>query len=149
MNLKITADGKDFDLASVSLISITPSKIIQLLARTPRVSASKVNFIEFYPQGSIQWRTRTYGQNLKITGLTEFSVVLSDSYSALENVKLGSSFQRYPPIVMFDVLSTFPTAIFWTLILLPIFVSIMFVLWSKNQVKIKRRGNSNLSNPNV
>jgi len=142
MNLKITADGQDFDLASVSLISITPSKIIQLLTRTPRVSASEVNFIEFYPQGSIQWRTRTYGQNLKITGLTEFSVVLSDSYSALENVKLGSSFQRDPPIIMFDVLSTLPTAIFWTLMLLPIFVSIMFFSWSKNQVKIKRRRNS-------
>jgi len=117
LNLKITVNDKEFNLSDVSLVSITPKNTIQLLTRTPKVSASEVTFIEFYPQGSLQWRTRTYGQNLTVTGLTEFSIVLSDSYTALDDVKLGSSFQRDPPIVTFDISSTLPTAIFWSLLL--------------------------------
>lgn len=127
MNLKITADGEDFNLRTVSLVLITPSNTIQLLTRTPTVSTSEVTFVEFYPQGFLQWWTRTYGQNLKVTGLTEFSLILSDSYSAIDDVKLSISFQRDPPIVTLDVLSTLPTAIFWSLLLLPVFMSIFFI----------------------
>jgi len=123
VDLKITADGKEFNVSNVSLFSLTPNSTIQLLTRTPTISASEVNFVEFYPQGSLQWRTGNYGQNLEVSGLTQFSVVICDSYSALRNVKLGASLQRDPPMVMFDVFSTFSTAIFWTLLLLPIFLS--------------------------
>lgn len=127
LNLKITTKNEEINLSYVNQFSITPSDSVRLLARTPTLNASQVTFVEFYPFGSLQWSTRTYGQNLKVTRLTEFSVMLSDSYSALTDVKLGASFQRDPPIVMFDELSTFSTAIFWTLLLLPIFVGMIFV----------------------
>jgi len=75
--------------------------------------------------------TRTYGQNLKVAGLTQFSVMLSDSHGALTNVKLGASFECDPPIVMFDELSVFPTVIFWTLLLLPISAVIIFAFQAR------------------
>jgi len=150
INLKITANNEEFILNNVSLFSTTPNNTIQLLARIPKVSASEVNFIEFYPQDALQWQTRTYGQNLKVTGLTEFSITLSDSYSALGNVKLGASFQRDPPIVMFDELSTFPTAIFFALLLLPIFVGISFIFRLREPSQdIKQKGSQTMSNQNI
>ena len=110
----------------------------------------EVSFIEIYSQGALHWRTRTYGQNLKVTGLTEFSTMLSDSYSALDNVKLGASFQRDPPIVMFDELATLPTTIFWTLLLLPIFVSISFVFRLREPSQlIKPKSAKIMSNQNI
>ncbi|MCJ7631553.1 hypothetical protein MUP77_04030 [Candidatus Bathyarchaeota archaeon] len=135
INLKITANNKEFIINNVSLFSITPSNTIELLTRIPKISASEVNFIGFYSQGSLQLQTKTYGQNLKVVGFTEFLITLSDSYSTLENVKLGASFQRDPPIIMFDEFATLPTAIFWTLLLLPILVGIMFVSRSSNHLK--------------
>ncbi len=150
LNLKITTKNEEINLNHVNQFSITPSDSAQLLARTPTLNASQVTFVEFYPFGSLQWRTRTYGQNLNVTGSTQFSVTLSDSYSALKNVKLGASFQRDPPIVTFDVFSTFPTAIFWTLLLLPIFASIFFVFKvreSNQDIHLKRRENKQNNNP--
>jgi hypothetical protein len=134
INLKITANNEEFILNNVSLLSITPNNTIQLLARIPKVSAFEVNFIEFYPQGALQWRTRTYGQNLKVTGFTQFSITLSDSYSALDNVKLGAPSQSDPPIVMFDELSTLPTAMFWSLLLLPLFLGVFFIFNFKESI---------------
>jgi hypothetical protein len=123
-NLKIATDDGSFTLTNVSLISIAPSREVLLLTRTPTVSSSEVTFVEFYPQGSLQWRTRTYGQNLTVTGPTQFTIAISDSYSALQNVEISSSFHRDPPIVTYDFFSTLPTAAFWALLLLPIFVSV-------------------------
>jgi len=97
----------------------------------PKVNASEVNFIEFYPQSNLQWQTRTYGQNLRVAGGTTFSVILSDSYSIIDNIKLGESYQRDPPIVMFDELATIPTAIFWTLLLLPVAAAAILVFKTK------------------
>jgi len=137
ITLKITDNNKEFILNNVSLLSTTPSKTIQLLARMPKVSASEVNFIEFYPLGSIQSQTRTYGQDLTVTGFTEFSIMLSDSYSILNDVKLGPVFQRDPPLVMFDELAVLPMAIPWALILLPVFV---FLILLRYDEQTERRG---------
>ncbi|MHA1834276.1 MAG: hypothetical protein ACTSV7_09810, partial [Candidatus Baldrarchaeia archaeon] len=130
-DLKITTEDGELYINQVKHFSIVPYSSFQLLARTPKVSASRVTFIEFYPSGSLQWRTRTYGQNLHVTGLTSFQILLSDSYTILKNVELGQSFTRDPPIVMLDELSTLPTAIFWTLLLLPIFLGAVLINASK------------------
>lgn len=131
LNLKINTVKERIHITHVEQVSITPYNLIKLLARTPRINASRATFIEFYPSSSLYWRTRTYGQNLHITGLTSFRIPLSDSYTVLKDVKLGDSFTRDPPIVMFDELSTLPTAIFWTLLLLPIFLGTVFIHTSK------------------
>jgi hypothetical protein len=138
LDLRIGTKQQEITLSDVNEFSVIPCGSLRLLARTPTVKALEITFVEFYPFGSLQWRTNIYGQDLKVTGLTEFSVILSDSYTALKNVKLGAAFQPDPPIVTFDVFSTLPTVVFWTLTLLPIFVSILFI--SEYRHNEKRKG---------
>ena len=138
LDLEIATKGAKRYITHAEQISIVPNEYIQLLARTPKVSASEVSFIEFYTLGSLNWRTRTYGQNLNVKGATSFQIILSDSYTMLENVELDKSFERNPPIVMFDEFSTIPTAIFSTLLFLPIFVTLIFFFRAKELVYKKK-----------
>jgi hypothetical protein len=128
----VTKEAKRY-ITQVVQISIVPNEYIQLLARTPKVSASEVSFIEFYTLGSLNQRTRTYGQNLKVSEKTSFQIMLSDSYTILRDAELSGSFKRDPPIVSFDEFSTIPTAIFCFTTLLPIFVGVTLTLSTKRQ----------------
>jgi hypothetical protein len=132
-NLEAAAGKTKYHITNVEQLSIVPDVVIQLLARTPKVSANEANFIEFYTHGSLNRRTRTYGQNLNVSGKTSFQIMLSDSYTMLEDVELSGSLKRDPPIVSLDELSTIPTAIFWFTILLPIFVGATLTLSTKRQ----------------
>ena len=131
LDLEIATEEAKHYITHVKQISITPYGAIQLLARTSQVSANEITFIEFYTLGSLNWQTRTDGQNLNVNGTTSFQIILSDSYTMLGNVKLGKYFERDPPIVIFDEFSTIPTAIFWTLLLLPIFIGVILIFTSK------------------
>lgn len=126
--MRITANGEDFLLNDISVFSTSNEKI-KLLAYLPEVSAYNVNFTQFYQQDETL-RTRTYGQNLAVSGYTEFLITRSDSYSMIDNVKLGSSLTRDPPLISFNELSTIPTAIFLVLILAPFFI---VYFYKKNQ----------------
>jgi len=137
--LKITTENGELHITQAEQISIVPYSSVQLLARTPKVSASRVTFVEFYPLGSLQWSTRTYGQNLHVIGLTSIQILLSDSYTIL-NVELGESFTRDPPIVMFDELSTLPTTMFWTLLLIPIALAAVSIHTSKQSFQNNKQG---------
>jgi len=132
LGVKAVNENGEIEINNVKELSITPKSPVSLLARTPEISANQVTFTEFYPSSSLQWSTRTYGQNLKVAGLTSFQIMLSDSYSILRNVRLGQSFTRDPPITMFDELSTVPTAIFWTLLLLPILLGTVLIYTLKS-----------------
>ncbi|MEM3190363.1 MAG: hypothetical protein QW454_05015 [Candidatus Bathyarchaeia archaeon] len=131
-DVKVIAEGKEIQMPNIEKFVITPYGSVNLLARTPKISASQVKFIEFYPSVSLQWSTRTYGQNLYVTSLTSFQVMLSDSYTILKNVRLGESFTRDPPAVMFDEFSSFPVAIFWTLLLLPLLLEAVLLSALRN-----------------
>ncbi len=131
IRLDIIAEGSELKIENVESFSVINNGPTYLLARTPEVSASEATFIEFYPSSSLQWSTRTYGQNLHVKGLTSLQVALSDSYTALKNVRLGSFCTRDPPIVMFDELSTIPTALFYSLLLLPIFLGVILIFTPK------------------
>jgi len=137
--LKIVTGDEEFKLDHVTRLSITPTNFIRLLARTPVVSSSEAYFTELYLRyGFIRWRARTFGQDLEVLGLVRFSVVLSDSYSALDDIKLTGSFQRYPPRVIFDELSTLSTAAFWALLSLPVlFYSLHNFTFRKLKIKSK------------
>jgi len=133
-NVEIATKEAKHSVANVEQISIVPYEAIQLLARTPKVIANEATFIKFYTLGSLNWRTRTYGQNLNVNGKVSFQIILSDSYTLVKNVELSGSFEREPPIVMFDELSTIPIAIFWALLLLPIFMASIFFFRAKEMV---------------
>ncbi|MEM3579895.1 MAG: hypothetical protein QXQ64_01360 [Candidatus Bathyarchaeia archaeon] len=132
LNVLVAKENEEIQITNVEKLSITPHSSVNLLARTPEISASQATFTEFYPLGSLQWSTNTYGQNLKVTGPTTFQIMLSDSYTILKNVKLGQFFTRDPPSIMFDELSTIPIAIFWVLLLLPILLGIVLIHASKH-----------------
>jgi len=133
LSLEIVTGEAKHHITQAEQISITPNGSIQLLARTPKVIASEVTFIEFYTFGSLNWRTRTYGQNLNVNGTTSFQIELSDHYTMVKNVELSGSFEREPPMVMFNELSTIPTAIFWIALTLPIFIGVIFIFTLKQQ----------------
>lgn len=124
MGLTISTVGEETTLNDVRQITVTPTNSIQLTVRTPTVGASEVTFLEFYPEGSLRSSTRTYGQNLKATGTTEFTIMFSDSYSFLKNVKLGTSLQQDPSPTSFDELTAIPTGIFFAMLLILILIII-------------------------
>jgi len=132
-NLEVATGKIKYHITNVEQLIIVPDGVIQMLARTPKVSASEANFIEFYALGSLNQRARTYGQNLKVSGKTSFQIMLSDSYAMLKDVELSGLFKRDPPLVSFDEFSTIPTAVFWFMILLPIFIRVTLALSSKQQ----------------
>jgi hypothetical protein len=127
INLKITAANETYDLSNVDLLSVKPSSSFQLQVRTPTVSASEATFVEFYLQNYEQLTTQIYGQNLNVTSFTRFSMVISDNYQAISNLTLGKYFQNESQATQYDLLSTWPIAMFWSLLLMPVFVSISLI----------------------
>ena len=92
--LEVVVNNTKHYITHVNQVLIVPYESIQLLAQTPNISANKTTFIEFYTFGSLNWRTRTFGQNLNVDGRTNFQVILSDNYTALDGVRLGEILQE-------------------------------------------------------
>lgn len=126
IDLKITANNLTVDIGSVNSFSVKPTNSVQLQVRMPTVSALGVTFTEFYLQNYKQLTTQINGQNLDATGLTEFSIMISDNYKAISNLSLGSSFQLSSETSQYDPLASLSTGIFWFLILLPVFLGALF-----------------------
>jgi hypothetical protein len=127
IDLKITANHTTYDVGSVNSLLIKPTSSVQLQVRMPTVSALGVAFTEFYLQNYRQLTTQINGQNLDATGLTEFSIMISDNYKAISNLSLGSSFQLSSETPQYDPLASLSTGIFWFLILLPVFLGALFI----------------------
>jgi hypothetical protein len=146
IDLKITANNETLDIGSVNSLSVTPINSFQLQVRLPTVSALETTFTEFYLQNYKQLTTQINGQNLDVVGLTEFSIVISDSYKAISNLTLGSSLQVSPETSQYDPLSNLPTALFWFLILLPIFLGGFFIFETRgphrNSKPVNNQGES-------
>jgi hypothetical protein len=128
IKVEITADNGTFDLYNVSSVSVTPNCTLTLQTKVPTVSALGVTFLEFYLQNYRQFKNPVSGQNLNVTGLTEFSISISDNYKAISNLTLGSSFQGASQAIQFNFLSTLPAALFWSLMLLPVFIGVFILL---------------------
>jgi hypothetical protein len=125
-NLKVTVGNETYTINNIDLLSVTPSNILQLQVRTPTVSTFEVTFVEFYLQNYPQMTTEIYGQNLRVTGSTMFSIIISDNYQQVSNLTLGS----FSPVSLqtrYDLLSTLPTIMLWSLLLFPVFLVIFFI----------------------
>jgi hypothetical protein len=134
MDIVVTTDMEEITLKEASRITVAPRNLVQLVVRMPTVIAEEVMFMEFYPEGSLKSLTRTYGQNLKVIGETEFMVILSDSYSVIKNVTLGTSFQQDPQPLAFDEFSTIPTFILYVLLLVLLVIGITTLVMSEKAV---------------
>jgi hypothetical protein len=137
LNLTITTEGQTFNLNNIDMLSMIPSSGgQQIQVRTPTVSANEVNFTELYLQNYKQLTMQIYGQNLNVDGFTTFSVVISDTYQAIGDLTLGPSLQISSQTPSFNVLSTLPTALFWFILLMPVFVAAYLIFTFKKQGKL-------------
>ena len=121
INLKITTDNKTYNLNNVDYLSLTPVNNDHIQVKTPTISAFEVKFTEFYLQNYQKLTTQVYGQDLDVTGFTTFSIIISDNYQAISNLSLGQFSPVSSEATQYNLLSTLPTAIFWSLLMLPVF----------------------------
>lgn len=142
IDLKITANNETLDIGSVNSLSVTPVNSFQLQVRLPTVSALETAFIEFYLQNYKQSTLQINGQNLEVVGLTRFSIMISDSYKAISNLTLGSTLQVSPETTQYNPLSNLPTALFWFLILLPVFLGGFFIFKARKPYRNRKSENN-------
>lgn len=73
--------------------------------RQPTISMQGVaTFKELYSSSAIYQRTRTQGQDLRVNGSIRLTLYLSDTYSWTSMLDASSSFERTPPVFIYDEL---------------------------------------------
>jgi hypothetical protein len=117
-----TKDGKTLKLDRVKIIAIKSSNI-SLYAFEPAVTLQgTAYFKELYPPGAVRSKTRVYGHDLKVNGTVALKMYLSDTYSWASSFDVSGKFERVPPLLLYDELTSLPQATFWSMILAPIFI---------------------------
>ena len=127
----LTGEG-ELKLHGVKELSMKLNKPLAIQARTPYVRASAAILEEFYPLGTLAWKTGAYGENLNATSPISFSIALSDSYTFLKDITLGPLYTLDPPLIAFDESSTIPVTLFWIFLIIPIFLA-AFLLRAKRK----------------
>jgi hypothetical protein len=124
-----TADGNATQFTNVKEMTIENDEPITLYLREPTIKIDGAIFLkELYSSGSIYQKTRTYGQDLKIMGSVEMTIYMSDRYSWASWIDVSGSFERNPPLLAYDETSSLPQAVFWSIILAPIFLTMLFII---------------------
>jgi hypothetical protein len=124
-----TKDGNTIRFDDVKAIIIENSDQIELYAREPTITVQGSAFFkELYSSGTIYQTTRAQGQDLKINGTIALKVYLSDIYSWASSFDASGRFERTPPLLLYDEFASLPQAVFWSIILAPIFLTILFII---------------------
>lgn len=122
-----TEDGNIYELDNVRWMRLEDESII-LLMRQPWIKAQgTVKFKELYSTGTLYQRSRAYGQDLEVEGNIETAIYLSDTYTWAEELEATGTFKRTPPIIAYDELTSLPHALFRSIILAPIFLTIIIL----------------------
>jgi hypothetical protein len=125
----ITKDGNTIRFDDVKSIIIGNSDQIELYTREPTITVQGSAFFkELYSSGTIYQTTRAQGQDLKINGTIALKVYLSDIYSWTSSFDASGRFERTPPPLLYDELTSLPQAVFWSIILAPIFLTMLFII---------------------
>jgi hypothetical protein len=129
-----TADGNTTQFNNITMITIEDN-LTTLYMRQPTITVQGTAlFIELSSTGTIYQETQTQGQNLTVSGSARLTIYLSDTYSWASVLDASGSFERSPPILPYDELSSLPQAAFWSLILVPIFLIAILVV-TKRELK--------------
>jgi len=131
--LTIMTNNVERIVKNISEVAINPADPIKLLAKTPTIKATEATLHNLFSFGDLHWRTRAYGHDLKVSSSISFHIPVSDTYTMLKDVKIAGSWELDPPLVNFDQTSTIPVAVFWTILLLPIFLAIIFIRMHEKQ----------------
>lgn len=121
---------------NVSSLIITSDNPIQIYLHNPaKIAASNAVFKELYISGysPLFSIAGVSGQDLYVNGSTSLTISFSDTYTQITEIEIEGSLKRDPPKIKFDVSSTLPTAMFCSILLLPIFVIITFMFKESHQ----------------
>jgi hypothetical protein len=123
-----TKDGETLKLDNVKAITVYSDKI-SLYAFEPVVTLrGEAYFKELYSSGATLSKTRAYGQDLKVDGAVMLEMYLSDTYSWASFLEISGRFERVPPPLPYDELTSLPQAAFWSIILAPIFTVMLLIM---------------------
>jgi hypothetical protein len=141
--LTLTANDEQFELSNLTDISLVPENPLEIYAYTPSIKSSgNASLTDLTIAGTLNGR-QISGQNLEITGVLTFDTYLSDTYTLVENIKVEGSFNTSPPTITYDEWSVLPTAAFWSLILLPIFIGAFIVFHGIRRVRTREDSKTN------
>lgn len=127
--LTLWTDAEEFDISSIKRITMEGLKKIYM--RTPNISAvGSALFKELYFEA-----LHTDGKDFNVTGYTKFNVLLSDAYTVSDDFSIQGSFERIPPLVSYNEWSTFNIVAPWGFMLLPLFLLILLVYWSRENLR--------------
>lgn len=126
---------------SSAQIILDTDKPLNFYVRVPRIEViGESSFEELYiDDPMLKWRMRTYGQNLNLKGSTKFTIYYSDTYSLAGDFSFRGSFERNPPILMWNEWSTLSEAAFWGLLMSPFYIGVIFLFYRRN-FYIKKKG---------
>ena len=129
-----TDDGNIVQFSNVKTLSIENYGQIGLYAREPTIKVQgSASFKELYSSGAIYQRTRTWGQDLKINGTIALTSYLSDAYSWVGSFDASGRFERNPPLLSYDELASLPQAALLSIILLPIILTLVFIIHGREE----------------
>jgi len=132
--LTLVSDGRESRVSAAMEITLATDSPIKIYARTPKISSSgNICFTDLYPAGLSEQRKHIFSQNLNITGHISFDIFLSDSYKFISNFEVEGSYNMDPQVFRYDELSSLPTAAFWSLVLLPVFLGITLIIIRRNR----------------
>ena len=130
-------NGKILRFNNVKMIIIENSNQITLYAREPTIMVQGLAFFkELYSSSAIYQKTRTQGQNLKVNGTLALKMYLSDVYSWASSFNGLGKFERVPPLLAYNELTSLPKAILWSIIALPIFLTLILIIYRVKGDKI-------------
>jgi len=132
-----TPNGNATQFTNVKEMLIENEEPITLYLREPTIKIDGAIFLkELYSSVSIYPKTRTYGQDLKIRGSVETTIYMSDKYSWASWITVSGSFERNPPLIVYDEISSLPQAVFWSIILAPIFLVLILMIYRRKGIEI-------------
>ncbi|MCW4029668.1 MAG: hypothetical protein NWE92_08485 [Candidatus Bathyarchaeota archaeon] len=127
--LKITtADGNITYLDDVQTLSILPINSLNLYARTPEITSQNVTFSKLYLNNYPNLSVEVYGQDLSLTGFTQFTVAISDNYQAISDLTLPQFSGDNSQATQYTIFSNMPIFFLICLLLLPVALLILLVL---------------------
>jgi len=130
--IESAVNGNVTQSGNVKMIAIEDCNPIVLYVRQPTIEVQgEASFRELYSSRAIYQRLKTLGQDLRITGTVKLTMYLSDVYCWASSLDASGSFERSPPILTYDELSSVPKAVFWGLLLAPIFLIMAFIMKSR------------------
>jgi hypothetical protein len=124
-----TVDGNTNQFSNIKIITLENDDLITLYVRQPAIQVQGTAlFREVYSSSAIYQKTRTQGEDLRVNGSIKLILYLSDAYSWTSLLEASGSFERIPPVLAYNELSSLPQAAFWSLLLAPAFLIMVFIV---------------------